>query len=115
MAGYLTTIGDANDLHLLKTMTMMIETHPDATVTMASSNAINVSGDGIGDFLQELVNQVPVLNMKYYQSKSKSNSTFVQCKHKRVDRGVETHCIQFTFYELDYRKRMNIPPNQPVR
>lgn len=103
-----------HDEALLKTMTHMIETHPNAEITMASYNVINVKGDGLGEFLQELVNQVPVLNMKTYKVK-KSNSKFKQVKHETVDTGVEKNCVWFTFFELDLRERMNIPPTESVK
>ena len=101
-----------HDEAILAVMAHMIESHPNATITMASSNVINVTGNGLGPFLKALVNQVPVLNMNHYQSKRQKQKQF---KHKMVDNGgAETHCIHFTFYELDYRERMNIPPNQAV-
>ena len=100
-----------HDEQLLATMTHMVASHPNAKITMASFNVINVEGNGLGEFLQELVNQVPALDMKVYKVKK---SVPRQSKHKVVDNGLEKHSIYFTFHELEYRKRMNIPPNQAV-
>ena len=100
-----------HDEHLLATMTFMVGSHPDANITMASSNVINVEGDGLGEFLECIVNQVPVLGMHVYKVKQNKS---IQCKHKQVNNGLEKHSIHFTFYELEVRERMNIPPNQPV-
>lgn len=102
-----------DDEALLATMTHMIETHPNATITMASFNVINIEGDGLGEFLQELVKQVPVLNMKTYKIK-KSTGKHRQVKHNFVDNGVEKHSVMFTFANLEKRERMRIPPNQPL-
>lgn len=88
-----------HDEQLLSTMTHMIETHPNAKVTMASFNVINVEGDGLGEFLQELVNQVPVLNMRTFKIK-KSTAKHRQVKHEIVDSGVEEHSVMFTFHDL---------------
>lgn len=102
-----------HDEALLVTMYNMIESHPNAHVTMASFNVINIEGDGLGEFLQELVKQVPVLKMRTYKIK-KSNGKHKQRKHEVVDNGLEKNCVWFTFYGLEKRERMNIPPSQPV-
>ena len=101
----------SHDEQLLATMTHMVASHPNAKITMASFNVINIEGDGLGEFLQELVNQVPVLDMKVYKVKQSAPR---QTKHKVVDNGLEKHCIHFNFYRLDYRRRLNIPPSEEV-
>lgn len=102
-----------HDEQLLAVMTNMIESHPDAKILMASYNVINIEGDGLGEFLQEIVKQVPVLKMRTYKIK-KSNGKHKQRKHEVVDNGLEKNCVWFTFYGLEKRERMNIPPSQPV-
>ena len=88
-----------HDEALLKTMVGMIETHPQANITMASYNMINVEGNGLKDFLQGLVNQVPVLDMKMYKVKQ-TNTKKRQGKHKVVETNKDIHSIYFTFYNL---------------
>lgn len=98
-----------HDEAVLATMTNMINTHPNANIRMASFNVISIEGDGLGDFLQGLVKQVPVLNMKVY--KVKPSGTPKQAKHEVVNNGKDIHCIYFTFFELERRERMGIPDN----
>jgi len=84
-----------HDEQLLATMTHMIDSHPNAHVTMASFNVINVEGNGLGGFLQGLVNQVPVQDMRVYKAKQTQPR---QVKHKVVNTGLEKHTIYFTFH-----------------
>ena len=100
-----------HDEALLATMTHMVETHPNARITMASANVINVEGNGLGEFLNELVKQVPVLEMHVYKVKQSRN---IQCKHKQVNNGLEKHSIHFNFHNLEVRERMGIPPTEAV-
>ena len=101
-----------HDEAVLKTMTHMINSHPNATITMASFNAINIEGNGLGEFLNELVKQVPVLEMKVY--KIRETEPPKQVKHKVNVTDVERHTVIFTFYSIEYRERMKIPLNQPL-
>ena len=86
-----------HDEQLLEVMMNMINTHPNAKILMASYNVINIEGNGLGEFLQELVKQVPVLEMTTYKIKQ-SNGKFKQVKHQVVDNGVEKNCVWFKFY-----------------
>ena len=108
--------GDSkHDKALLSVMTFMIESNPNANVTMAQNCFITVEGDGLFPFLEALVNQVPVLDMKVYKiKKSNKNSKFRRVKHETVDNGLEKFGVYFKFHELDYRKRMNIPHSEAV-
>ena len=108
---HLKSLGNPHDEALLATMTHMVETHPNARITMASVNVINVEGNGLGEFLNELVKQVPVLGMRVYKSKRGKQ---IQSKHRKVDNGLETHSIHFTFHNLEVRERMGIPPTEAV-
>ncbi len=101
-----------HDEMLLATMTHMVNTHPNARVLMASCNVINVEGDDLDDFLNELVKQVPVFGMKVFKVKKCVNPK--QIKHDVINNGLDIHSIHFTFHELDHRRRMNIPQNQAV-
>ena len=100
-----------HDEALLKTMTHMINSHPNATITMASFNAINIEGNGLGEFLNELVKQVPVLKMRVFKIREESPK---QVKHKVNVTDVEKHTVIFTFHGIEHRERMKIPLNQPL-
>ena len=94
-----------HDEALLSAMTNMIATHPNAEIKMASFNAINIKGDGVDQFLEELVNQVPVLEMSLIKVKK------TDAKQHKHQKSSATHCIHFSFHNSDVRKRMKIPSN----
>ena len=96
-----------HDEAVLATMTHMIEAHPNANVTMASFNVINVEGNGLGAFLQELVKQVPVLEMKAYKTRHNNPK---KSKHTVVDNGLEKFTVFFTFHGLADAKKKGVAP-----
>jgi hypothetical protein len=60
------------DKHLMEVMDNMIQTNKNVTETLALNNTIQIKGDNVQDFLNVLVNQVPVLNMRTYKANPKN-------------------------------------------
>lgn len=88
-----------HDTQLLCAMTNMINTNPNARIIEASFNLIKVMGNDLEDFLDVVVSQVPVLDMKVSQVKN--------TKLNRNNPDCDIHCVFFTFHGVDKRRRMN--------
>ena len=109
---FLKSFDDIHDESLMEVMVHMIESHQNAEILMASSNVINVGGKNLTDFLQTLVSLVPVRDMKVY--KCKPHGEPKQIKHEIRYKG-EVHSIHFTFYELEMRRLLKIPPTKEMK
>ena len=83
-----------HDEQLLTVMYNMVKDNPNTNVTEASHNVLNIEGN-VKEFLESLVQVVPVLNMKMYKIKTP--------KTEKLD--CDVHCIYFTFHNLDVERR----------
>lgn len=85
------------DNHLMNTIGGIVTGLTGVQSTILHSNTIKVIGNGLGDALQTIVDQIPVLDMKVYKVNPKN------VKHTDLD----VHIIYFTPNLLDANRRMN--------
>ena len=89
------TTHQLQDEHLMGVMENMVQTL--GVRTTSHSNTIKVVGDGVGDVLQALVEQVPVLDMKVYKVGPQNSGV-----------PVDVHVIHFTSNLLEHGHRMRL-------
>lgn len=86
---------EMHDAHLMNVMSNMINSLG-VQDTFSHSNTIRVTGDGLGDVLNVLVGQVPVLNMKVYKVAPRNIH----------DTDQDVHIMYFSSILLDHHDRM---------